>query len=1119
MNKWTRTQEIALINKTQDEYVQELSDIVFAPINKDDADSVMKFVSLNAPTGTGKTQMMAKFINAHPECFFLVTTLSRGQLNQQVEASLRRNCAGTNFKVFGLMQLTTKTHLQPKDIESLIDGIPQDKKLIWFRDEGHIRTNNWSSILEDRCFKIINMSATNRDATINCNFIHTMMLRTVEQQLGSVNAALNKLCEIKRAHQNVPKYNPCALFRVVSEGMEESIITLCKQRGLKCITLIDNQNYNMQALCEDDNEYDVIINKMKIVEGVDIRRAHVIWIEKRPKNLVTLVQQVGRALRNALLWRNDIDILAPENKQLLKDTRKAYVFYHATKNDDVDLDDELLIAFCPHISIQRLKPNMTVFVEDGELSNGLEVMELRGKTGYYNITIDTDTGFNVVDCPDVYEERRNYPVNPQLSQKIEQLNTWLQKQSPKFFDNLQQTLQKYYNDGRWVTNEWIPGQYKPNSIPPIIQEDGLPKIKECNCAMYNSPPTELNRRKQRVVEMIPCYEITLHFASNKIKLTGDELMQIAQNKIVDASCLHSDRFASKDVRSVITNNRLIAILGIDYCRPAGESGKLGWTEERAITSKITRFSKLNEYITARFAEELSDAATQCFTGENHFDFSPRLNSCLGQCIEDCAKYIAYGAQYLNLELKQVAKECKNGKKSIPLDVQITRACLLKQHNRAKACGLPHHGFSASLQTLMHPEYRKFANTVYTYGTQAAQFLSNVLDVQKAAKTCHELNTEHIIGVMDACDGETIVDIKVTGHINLSMIKQVLAYYVLSPTIPGMNIKRVIVYDVTTNRSVTIRLPPQPTWSSNTKCLARRTPKPAPLDARNANKSFQQAADAISHYLLKLSDDTMHKEMNDVSLNEAKKRYGYSDKGLKAYQKATSAYDVYADVCIARDNRFKCTKEGVQKLFNKAILHIKGKWNPFFFDFVSEPSQDNSYSHQGINKAHYQIAAYLRPLVDKQFPELQHQRLSNLEHLRCNFEQYRLVFDGVKHHDPLLRLVDTLSIQDNDHIAISRFLTEDDIKLLQSQSQVEFVNISQNSSNRNVLTHKIYTVARGRNPGIYLSWDACKKEVHKYPGAIYKSFFDIQSAETYYAQFNGGKLPCNAEYLRLKHLMS
>jgi hypothetical protein len=260
-------------------------------------------------------------------------------------------------------------------------------------------------------------------------------------------------------------------------------------------------------------------------------------------------------------------------------------------------------------------------------------------------------------------------------------------------------------------------------------------------------------------------------------------------------------------------------------------------------------------------------------------------------------------------------------------------------------------------------------------------------------------------------------------------------------------------------------------------------------------------------------------MNDVSLKEAKKRYGYSDKGLKAYQKATSAYDVYADVCIARDNRFKCTKEGVQKLFNKAILHIKGRWNPFFFDFVSESSQDNSYSPQGINKAHYQIAEYLRPLVDKQFPELQHQRLSNLEHLRCNFEQYRLVFDGVKHHDPLLRLVDTLSIQDNDHIAISRFLTEDDIKLLQSQSQVEFVNISQNSSNRNVLTHKIYTVARGRNPGIYLSWDACKKEVHKYPGAIYKSFFDIQSAETYYAQFNGGKLPCNAEYLRLKHLTS
>ena len=35
--------------------------------------------------------------------------------------------------------------------------------------------------------------------------------------------------------------------------------------------------------------------------------------------------------------------------------------------------------------------------------------------------------------------------------------------------------------------------------------------------------------------------------------------------------------------------------------------------------------------------------------------------------------------------------------------------------------------------------------------------------------------------------------------------------------------------------------------------------------------------------------------------------------------------------------------------------------------------------------------------------------------------------------------------------------------------------------------KYYAVKKGRNPGIYTSWDLCLKEVKGYKGAIYKSF--------------------------------
>ncbi len=37
---------------------------------------------------------------------------------------------------------------------------------------------------------------------------------------------------------------------------------------------ITDETFDMSELCLDDNEYDVIINKYKLVEGIDIKIAH-----------------------------------------------------------------------------------------------------------------------------------------------------------------------------------------------------------------------------------------------------------------------------------------------------------------------------------------------------------------------------------------------------------------------------------------------------------------------------------------------------------------------------------------------------------------------------------------------------------------------------------------------------------------------------------------------------------------------------------------------------------------------------------------------------------------------------------------------------------------------------
>lgn len=44
--------------------------------------------------------------------------------------------------------------------------------------------------------------------------------------------------------------------------------------------------------------------------------------------------------------------------------------------------------------------------------------------------------------------------------------------------------------------------------------------------------------------------------------------------------------------------------------------------------------------------------------------------------------------------------------------------------------------------------------------------------------------------------------------------------------------------------------------------------------------------------------------------------------------------------------------------------------------------------------------------------------------------------------------------------------------------------------------KYYAVKKGKVPGIYYTWDDCKKMVDGYPGAVYKSFKTIEEANAF-----------------------
>lgn len=54
-----------------------------------------------------------------------------------------------------------------------------------------------------------------------------------------------------------------------------------------------------------------------------------------------------------------------------------------------------------------------------------------------------------------------------------------------------------------------------------------------------------------------------------------------------------------------------------------------------------------------------------------------------------------------------------------------------------------------------------------------------------------------------------------------------------------------------------------------------------------------------------------------------------------------------------------------------------------------------------------------------------------------------------------------------------------------------------------MKNNYYVVWRGRTPGVYDSWEACKKETEGFPGALYKGFPDKASADAAFAKgFSG-----------------
>lgn len=217
-------------------------------------------ITFKAPTGSGKTYMMADLMNSvleqNDDIVFLVSSLSKGDL------------AGQNYSKFCEYKQTGEfTHLNPYLISTELSGeerlyiskdynvyiLPRDlykkggrlmqgamdaflqeitgwyswedrKEVYLIKDECHIATNNLDTLSETYFAKVLNFSATpnlrrGQHPDVEIKSIDAENAKLIKhivegEETDTVGDAINKFEEVKENYRNLLGVNPCLIIQI-----------------------------------------------------------------------------------------------------------------------------------------------------------------------------------------------------------------------------------------------------------------------------------------------------------------------------------------------------------------------------------------------------------------------------------------------------------------------------------------------------------------------------------------------------------------------------------------------------------------------------------------------------------------------------------------------------------------------------------------------------------------------------------------------------------------------------------------------------------------------------------------------------------------------------------------
>ena len=260
-------------------------------------------VFFKAPTGSGKTRMMADFMDRilaeRNDVIFLVSTLSKGNLAQQnydafkaceddgtfmhINSYLISSEIGDEEGVY--IPLGYNVYVLPRDLykegarlaqgglinflQSITEGDlsqqGQGKQIFVIKDECHQATNNLDT-LSLYFSKVINFSATPKlsrgqvpDVEITDEAaVEAKLIKHIEEgdDRDKVDDAINKFEEIKKAYRNLLNVNPCLIIQISNgldaekEWKENIYPALQKHQALKWMMIVDKNT----KLCDTNDD-------------------------------------------------------------------------------------------------------------------------------------------------------------------------------------------------------------------------------------------------------------------------------------------------------------------------------------------------------------------------------------------------------------------------------------------------------------------------------------------------------------------------------------------------------------------------------------------------------------------------------------------------------------------------------------------------------------------------------------------------------------------------------------------------------------------------------------------------------------------------------------------------